>query len=145
MSVHFWGENPVGQWTLTVRHCGTNGTVSLTVHNVTFHGTSEIPTAVQQIPNQCDPACARVCVVEGSRFCDACVNLRNAYTLECISQCPPGYTERNHYCYNSTRSAAQCERQFLTSPPSSAYSTAAISWLILTSLGVALAAWSIGL
>ena len=143
MSVHFWGENPVGQWTLTVRYRGTNGTVSLTVHNVTFYGTSEIPTAVQRIPNQCYPACARGCAAEGPGFCDACVNLRNAYTLECISQCPPGYTERNHYCYNSTRSAAQCERQFLTSPPSSAYSTAAISWLILTSLGVALAAWSI--
>ena len=142
MSVHFWGENPVGQWTLTVRHRGTNGTVSLTVHSVTFYGTAEIPTAVQRIPNQCDPACARGCAAEGSGFCDACANLRNAYTLECISQCPPGYTERSRYCYNSTRSAVQCAQQFLTPPPttsslptSSAYSTAAISRLFF--LGVA--------
>ena len=143
MSVHFWGENPAGQWTLTVRHRGTNGTVSLVIHNVTFYGTADIPAAVQRIPTQCDPMCARRCAATGSEFCDACVNLRNAYTLECISQCPPGYTERNGYCYNSTRAVTPCERQFLTATPtpSSAYSTTAVNWLL--SLCVTVAACSI--
>ena len=143
MSVHFWGENPAGQWTLTVRHRGTNGTVSLVIHNVTFYGTADIPAAVQRIPTQCDPMCARGCAATGPEFCDACVNLRNAYTLECISQCPPGYTERNGYCYNSTRAVTPCERQFLTATPtpSSAYSTTAVGWLL--SLCVTVAACSI--
>ena len=149
MSVHFWGENPAGQWTLTVRHRGRNGVVSLVIHNVIFYGTADIPAAVQRIPTQCDPMCARGCAAIGPEFCDACVNLRSAYTLECINQCPSGYTERNGYCYNSTRAVTPCERQFVTPPlttatptsssaysttatptPSSAYSTTAVSWLL---------------
>ena len=116
MSVHFWGENPAGQWTLTVKHRGTNGTVSLVIHNVTFYGTAEIPAAVQHIPTQCDPMCARGCAAAGPEFCDACVKRRNAYTLECINQCPSGYTETNGYCYNSTRAVTPCDRQFLATP-----------------------------
>ena len=142
MSVHFWGENPAGQWTLTVRHDGRNGTVSLVIHSVTFYGTADIPAAVQRIPTQCDPMCARGCTATGPEFCDACVNLRNAYTLECINQCPSGYTERNGYCYNSTRAVTTCERQFLTPPlttatptSSSAYSTT--SWLLSLCVTVA--------
>ena len=151
MSVHFWGENPAGQWTLTVRHRGRNGTVSLVVHNVTFYGTADIPAAVQRIPTQCDPMCARGCAAAGPEFCDACDNLRNADTLECINRCPSGYTEKNGYCYNSTGAVTPCERQFLTPPPttatpttpttpttpSSAYSSTAVSWLLSLCASVA--------
>ena len=48
------------------------------------------------------------CAQEGSEFCDACVNLRNAYTLECIDTCPLEYTEHNGYCYDSTLPTRVC-------------------------------------
>ena len=109
MSLHFWGENPFGDWTLTVRHSGrVPGFIFMSGLSVTFYGTAEIPEAIQRIPDECDAACARGCAAAGPEFCDACVNLRNAYTRECIDVCPDGYTLRNGYCYDSTLPQPQC-------------------------------------
>ena len=109
MSVMFWGENPSGQWTLTIQTGNPSTEVEMRDANVQFYGTSEIPQAVRNIPDECHSDCARGCAAEGSRFCDACVNLRNAYTLECIESCPPGYTEQNGYCYNPDEPLLACD------------------------------------
>ena len=73
-----------------------------------FYGVSSVPESVANIPDECHSDCRRGCAQEGSEFCDACVNLRNAYTLECIDTCPLGYTERNGYCYDSTLPTRVC-------------------------------------
>ena len=109
MSVHYWGENPSGVWTLVVRFRGF-GSADVSRLNVIFYGTNEVPEAVQGIPTQCDPACERGCAGVGSEYCDACVNLRDAETLECIDQCPLGYVERSGYCYNGSAPEPVCDR-----------------------------------
>ena len=114
MSVAFWGENPRGVWQLTIRshNSGTYG--DFTNLAFQFFGTSSTPVSVSRIPNRCHSECARGCAAAGSRFCDACANLRNAYTLECIAQCPSGYTERNGYCYSRSEPVPVCNSKLLS-------------------------------
>ncbi len=102
MSVHFWGENPVGTWTIQVYNLDVVGSVQVDVSNVTFYGTSQVPQAVSQIPTQCSSECdpTRGCAGSGAEFCDACAMLRIASTLECTSSCPENTTESHGYCYN---------------------------------------------
>ena len=107
MSVQFWGEDPTGQWTLNVTAIN-NSTAIISGIEVMFYGVSEVPEAVANIPDQCHPNCSRGCAREGSDFCDSCIHLRNAYTLECIDECPSGYTERNGYCYDSSLPIEEC-------------------------------------
>ena len=114
MSVMFWGENPRGWWRLTLRSRNRRTAVSFEGLRFQFYGTSVTPESVSRIPDQCHSDCARGCAAEGSMFCDACVNLRNAYTLECIESCPPGYTERNGYCYDRTQPEPVCDSKLLT-------------------------------
>lgn len=115
VSVHFWGENPNGDWTLIVRNRNdyVNGTLSVMINDFTFYGTSETPAAVSRIPTQCHSSCdpTRGCAASGAEFCDGCVNLRHAETLECIDQCPPTFTERSGYCYNASIPEPECVRQ----------------------------------
>ena len=103
MSVMFWGEDPTGEWTLTV-----SGSTTVIGVKMTFYGVSSTPEAVASIPDRCHSDCRRGCAGEGSDLCDSCVNLRNAYTLECINKCPPGYTERNGYCYDPNIIDEEC-------------------------------------
>ena len=115
ISVHFWGENPNGNWTLIVRNRNdyVTGTLSVTIHDFTFYGTSETPAAVSRIPAQCHSSCdpTRGCAASGAEFCDGCLNLRHAKTLDCIDQCPFGFTERSGYCYNARIPEPECVRQ----------------------------------
>ena len=108
MSVMFWGENPTGQWTLSIQTGDINDGANVSSVEFQFYGVSEVPEAVANIPAQCHSDCRRGCAREGSNYCDSCVNLRNAYTLECIDHCPPGYTERNGYCYNASLPNKEC-------------------------------------
>ena len=100
MSVMFWGENPTGEWNLVVTSKSSNTQVDVSDIKFQFFGVSNTPQAVANIPNECHPNCTRGCAKEGSDYCDACINLRNAYTMECIDTCPVGYTAHNGYCYN---------------------------------------------
>ena len=108
MSAMFWGENPTGQWNLTVRSTNSSTIVDVSKVEFEFYGVSHVPEAVANIPDQCHSDCRRGCAREGTNFCDSCVNLRNAYTLECINDCPPGYTQRNGYCYDSSLPVEEC-------------------------------------
>ena len=115
MSVMFWGENPRGQWTLSIESYDLTTEIGMRDVAFQFYGTSEIPQVVRNIPDQCHSDCVRGCAAEGSMFCDACVNLRNAHTLECIESCPLGYTERNGYCYNPDEPLPVCDSKPLKS------------------------------
>ena len=108
MSVMFWGENPTGQWTLNITTSGISGVAIVRNVEFQFYGVSRVPEAVANIPDQCHPNCKRGCAREGSNYCDSCVNLRNAHTLECINQCPSGYSNRSGYCYNASLPTKQC-------------------------------------
>ena len=108
MSVMFWGEDPTGEWTLNVTSRSPFTEASVSDVSFQIYGVSSIPESVASIPDECHPECRRGCAQVGSEFCDACVNLRNAYTFECIDTCPPGYTERNGYCYDPTLPSPEC-------------------------------------
>eukprot|EP00731_Ephydatia_muelleri_P028842 Em0020g486a len=92
LSVHFWGEDPRGTWTLAVHYDGSSGQVILSGLSVTVYGTASIPVAVGQAP----PAvCGRGLY-------------RNASTLECTRSCD--FAVRNGYCYDATRPVVKCVR-----------------------------------
>ena len=136
MSVHFWGENPVGTWTIIVTNLNSIGSVVFEVPSITFYGTSQIPQAVSQIPTQCSSECdaTRGCAASGAEFCDACAMFRIASSLECVSSCPGGMTERRGYCYEesvSTESESTRDR----GSTSSAESVSVMQWIgIITAL-----------
>ena len=109
MSVHFWGENPAGQWTLVVRTLGSAVFIPFG-YTARLYGTLVIPEVIQNIPNQCDAACdpTKGCARSGPQYCDACASLRDSHTLECVSSCPPLYVQRNGYCYDPSQEAPIC-------------------------------------
>ena len=47
MSVHHWGENPTGQWTLSISFRSSSGYVSMSGLTLTLYGTAVTPQAVQ--------------------------------------------------------------------------------------------------
>ena len=98
MSVHYWGENPIGTWNLKVNFKSRSGYVHMSNLGVTIYGTAETPEAVGSIPSQCDSACSRGCSGPGPENCDACSDLRVASTLECVDQCPNGTYTFKKYC-----------------------------------------------
>ncbi len=98
MSVHHWGENPVGRWTLTIYFKSSSGYVSVSGVDMTLYGTTTMPQTVANIPSVCNSACARYCSGTGPDHCDACRNLRIAVTLQCVTSCPHGTTLHNKYC-----------------------------------------------
>ena len=105
-TVLHWGENPAGQWTLQVsfNNSMSNSSASVSGISVDFYGVTQVPLSVQQIPSQCDSACARGCSGTGPDNCDACASnlVRNATTLECIEpqECNlVNNTIASGYCY----------------------------------------------
>ena len=114
MSLAFWGENPSGAWQLTIRSQSQYTNADFSGLRFQFYGTSATPPAVARIPSRCHSDCARGCAAPGSEFCDVCINLRNAYTMECIDRCPAGYTQRNGYCYNSSLPEPVCNSKLLS-------------------------------
>lgn len=109
MSVHFWGENPTGEWMIITRNYNYDSgeTAHVDLPGLVLYGTSSVPEAVSRIPSQCSPECdpSRGCAAIGAEFCDACAKLRIASTLECTTSCPQGLQQRNSYCYEEGREA----------------------------------------
>ena len=99
MSVHFWGEDPNGEWTLTVTYKSSSGYVSVRDVELAVYGTDSTPQAVLDSTTQCSEACARGCYGPSSRECDTCKNLRVVSSLECVSVCPKNTSYyKNSYC-----------------------------------------------
>ena len=118
MSVHFWGEDPSGDWTLTIMYRGNSSAVEVSDVQITFYGTAETPEVISRIPQECDSACARGCAAPGVEFCDSCRGLRDAATLQCVDECPEGLAMRSGYCYNATEPEPECKPLVLpTEPP----------------------------
>ena len=112
MSVHYWGEDPRGEWTLTFRYQRDYHLGAFEDLSVTLYGTDQIPEAVRN-SSECHHLCEGGCARSGSsEFCHSCIEgtLRNAETLECINECPSGFEELNGYCYNSSNVKSECER-----------------------------------
>ena len=107
-SVLHWGEDPSGNWTVTV-DWGNSKTlpfVSVSDISLALYGVTGTPSAVQQIPEMCHSACSRPqgCAQGGgSQYCDSCASsyLRNDTTLLCISpnECTPPNAVASGYCY----------------------------------------------
>ena len=101
MSVHHWGEDPTGRWTLRVTFNPASFTarVQVTPQMMRLYGTTETPAAVASIPSTCHPYCARGCSGPTAADCDVCRDYRLNSTLECVTACPQGTTEQNNYCF----------------------------------------------
>lgn len=117
MSVHFWGENPNGKWTITVHNNNPRSSLHpsrVTIPQVALYGTSTVPQAVSRIPSSCSSECdpTRGCAAVGARYCDACARLRVASTLACVSSCPRGMRERSGYCYSASDGERKCTKKF---------------------------------
>ena len=132
MSVHYWGEDPSGEWCLQITNRGASGMLIVGNLEFSFHGTTQTPAVIARIPSQCDSACARGCAAPGPEFCDSCRNYRNAETRECMEQCPAAYTIVNRYCFNSSLPEPECVRAIETGSSAShvRFSVAVASLLI---------------
>jgi hypothetical protein len=137
MSVHFWGEDPSGDWTLTISNRGTSGVVEVSDVQFIFYGTAETPEVISRIPQECDSACARGCAAPGVEFCDSCRGLRDAATLQCVDECPEGLAMRSGYCYNATEPEPECKPLVLpTEPPTPTGSSTTTGLCIKTLLAL---------
>ena len=92
MSLHFWGENPAGTWTLQTSFRASSGSVFLTNVTLTGFGVSggESGNSNRGVCENCLRGCGTVC--------DVCSELRLNYSLACVSTCPNATTEYNRYC-----------------------------------------------
>ncbi|XP_071160728.1 furin-like [Mytilus edulis] len=80
MSVHYWWESPIGQWTLMFKSSFGLTVVTVSSWSITFYGTS-----IDPLPN-IDQCISSPCENHGT-----CTN--NAYSFSC--QCPDGYSGSN--------------------------------------------------
>ena len=98
MSVHFWGEDPTGTWTLRTTFRASSGHIAVKDASVTMLGVAEVPISASTLPPSCHPTCVRGCHAEGRENCDACKDFRLVSTLECVDDCPNGTHPFNKYC-----------------------------------------------
>ena len=123
LSVLHWGENPNGQWTVSINWRNSNrGSALLSNISVSLYGVSSTPLSVSSIPNQCHSDCARTkgCAAAGAQYCDACRStlLRNATSLECIEpyECEPPNKIASGYCYLPSESPTESPTKLPTDP-----------------------------
>lgn len=108
MSVHYWGEEPSGEWVLGVYYSSPSGSVTVSDLNLVLYGTSEVPESVHRIPAQCSSLCERGCAASGEYYCDSCKSSRMPDTLKCVEKCPSGLCDVDGYCVDcgSSRSVS---------------------------------------
>ena len=94
MSVHYWGENPVGTWYLYIAFNSPNGSVKVDNVTMILYGANSIAF----LNGECDSSCVRGCSGPDPQDCDVCGELRNASNLECVSYCPNNTVEYGGYC-----------------------------------------------
>ena len=106
MSVHFWGENPAGEWSLSIAYRSRSGNVQLTNSKVIYYGTHTAPKSVHD-SQTCSKQCAQgsgCAVSSSSRHCDACSTYRDPVSLACLPMCPNNTITMNGYCINQQSS-----------------------------------------
>ena len=130
-SVHFWGEDPSGDWTLTIMYRGNSSVVEVSDVQFIFYGTAETPEVISRIPRECHSACGRGCAAPGAEFCDSCRGLRNAATRQCVDECPEGLAMRSGYCYNATEPEAECKPLVLPTDTSDALGLSSLELLLV--------------
>ena len=99
LSVLHWGENPVGQWNITVNFNSTEGHIRLWGLNMTIYGTAEL-AAEAVYSGECSEMCRARCASGlASSYCDTCRDFRESDTLNCVDSCNPA-THETHgkYC-----------------------------------------------
>ena len=112
MSVHHWGEDPTGTWTLKVTFNSNSGNVEVKNMTLSLYGTATTPSSVSGIPSSCDSACAGKCSGPGQENCDACKNFRIAETLECVDRCPNNTCQYKKYCLGGQQNyTSNCPKQ----------------------------------
>ena len=104
MTVHHWGESPVGTWTLKISFKSLRGYVTMSDLGVTLYGVASTPASVRSIPSTCNAACARGCSGAGQGNCDTCRYFRVAETLECVDNCPSNTVQHKKYCLSQSDS-----------------------------------------
>ena len=104
MTLHHWGEQPNGTWTLRIDSTRSH----LSKVHLILYGTSQEPASVSRIPRSCDQSCVGGCAGEGPEFCDDCINLQMASTLACVDECPVGTYKNLHMCRNCPSNCLNC-------------------------------------
>ena len=89
MTLFSWGENPVGEWVLSIT-ADENTEATLTTGTLVVHGVQARPRVIRDIPIECSDECKDGCAKSGPEYCDTCKHYRVLLTLECVSQCPTG-------------------------------------------------------
>ena len=97
MSLHFWGENLIGNWMSTVSYHSIIGKVKVSNVKVVLYGTKSTPDSVKKIPSICPSSCVHTkhCF---SVHCDSCKNFRDPQTLQCLNSCLNCTTLFSNYC-----------------------------------------------
>ena len=100
MSVHFWGENPTGEWSLSIGFKSETGCVHLKNVKVMYYGTRTKPQSINTVPKTCSKECAKTtgCASSSPEDCDACNSYRDPVSLTCLPICPNSTIARNGYC-----------------------------------------------
>ena len=58
MSVHFWGENPIGTWKLKTTYKSSSGYITLSNIKMTLYGTQQTPAIIANITSSGHSSCA---------------------------------------------------------------------------------------
>ena len=130
MSVHHWGESPLGTWKLKVLFKSSSGYVTVRVNGLELYGVSTTPVSVSNIPKNCDSKCTDRCSAE---HCDSCANVRNVTTLECMDKCDDTTNSYNGYCVQpfSTHRPPSSNEPSSPSDPSSGPSPTSLAAIII--------------
>ena len=102
LTVLHWGEDPTGEWAITVTWSNSIGKGIVSNASVALYGVSNLPDSVANTAN-CNTLCAGRCGGPLSSDCDSCNSqtVRNATSLECINptDCIEPYVMSDGYCY----------------------------------------------
>ena len=95
LSVHYWGEDPTGEWRLTITNTASrNGSRpgQLRHWQLVLHGTAPDTTDTREAAPgtaaPCHAECRDTCSGPGPQHCAACRHVSHNQT--CVAACPPG-------------------------------------------------------